>query len=143
MELPRPLGTPSSRGRMSYISNFQWFIFLLLKRRWIQKHCFWRRRSSKHKQKKFLPDTNNFPRPFAFVTRRIEYKHLWCAKIKPIMNLCTSVFVYVGSIGLYKRIVNAYTQSIRIANADGQVLPLIQANIWAHLLLLYFSLISL
>ena len=36
------------------------------------------------------------------------------------MNLCTSVFVYVGSIGLYKRIVNAYTQSIRIANADGQ-----------------------
>ena len=23
------------------------------------------------------------------------------------MNLCTSVFVYVGSIGLYKRIVNA------------------------------------
>ena len=36
------------------------------------------------------------------------------------MNLCTSVFVYVGSIGLYKRIVNADTQSIRIANADGQ-----------------------
>ena len=36
------------------------------------------------------------------------------------MNLSTSVFVYVGSIGLYKRIVNAYTQSIRIANADGQ-----------------------
>ena len=27
---------------------------------------------------------------------------------------------YVGSIGLYKRIVNADTQSIRIANADGQ-----------------------
>ena len=36
------------------------------------------------------------------------------------MNICTSVFVYVGSIGLYKRIVNADTQSIRIANADGQ-----------------------
>ena len=36
------------------------------------------------------------------------------------MNLCTSVFVYVGSIVLYKRIVNAVTQSIRIANADGQ-----------------------
>ena len=36
------------------------------------------------------------------------------------MNICTSVFVYVGSIGLYKRIVNAVTQSIRIANADGQ-----------------------
>ena len=36
-----------------------------------------------------------------------------------ILNLCTSVFVYVGSIGLYKRIVNADTQSIRIANADG------------------------
>jgi len=36
------------------------------------------------------------------------------------MNLCTSVFVYVGLIGLYKRIVNADTQSIRIANADGQ-----------------------
>ena len=36
------------------------------------------------------------------------------------MNLCTSVFVYVGSIGLYKRIVNADTQSIRIANADEQ-----------------------
>ena len=39
------------------------------------------------------------------------------------MNLCTSVFVYVGSIGLYKRIVNADTQSIRIANADGQGWP--------------------
>ena len=36
------------------------------------------------------------------------------------MNLYTSVFVYVCSIGLYKRIVNADTQSIRIANADGQ-----------------------
>ena len=36
------------------------------------------------------------------------------------MNLCTSVFVYVGSIVLYKRIVNADTQSIRIANVDGQ-----------------------
>ena len=36
------------------------------------------------------------------------------------MNLCTSVFVYVGSIVFYKRIVNADTQSIRIANADGQ-----------------------
>ena len=32
------------------------------------------------------------------------------------MNLCTSVFVYIGSIVLYKRIVNADTQSIRIAN---------------------------
>ena len=40
------------------------------------------------------------------------------------MNLCTSVFVYIGSIVLYKRIVNADTQSIRIANADGQVEPL-------------------
>ena len=28
---------------------------------------------------------------------------------------------YVGSIGLYKCIVNTDTQSIRIANADGQV----------------------
>ena len=37
------------------------------------------------------------------------------------MNICTSLFVYIGSIGLYKRIVNADTQSIRIANADGQV----------------------
>ena len=37
------------------------------------------------------------------------------------MNLCASVFVYVGSIVLYKRIINANTQSIRIANADGQV----------------------
>ena len=36
------------------------------------------------------------------------------------MNLCTSTFAYVYSIGLYKRIVNAVTQSIRIANADGQ-----------------------
>ena len=43
------------------------------------------------------------------------------------MNLCTSVFVYVGSIGLYKRIVNAYTQSIRIANADGQGVKLLLA----------------
>ena len=30
------------------------------------------------------------------------------------MNLCTSVFAYVCSIGLYKRIVNAVTQNIRI-----------------------------
>ena len=37
------------------------------------------------------------------------------------MNLCTSFFVCIGSIGLYKRIANADTQSIRIANADGQV----------------------
>ena len=36
------------------------------------------------------------------------------------MNLCTSTFAYVYSIGLYKRIVNAVTQSIRIANADEQ-----------------------
>ena len=36
------------------------------------------------------------------------------------MDLYISVFVYVGSIVLYKRIVNANTQSIRIANADGQ-----------------------
>ena len=36
------------------------------------------------------------------------------------MNLCTSVFVYVGSIVLYKRIVNTDTQSIRIYSADGQ-----------------------
>ena len=36
------------------------------------------------------------------------------------MSLYTSVFVYVGSIGLYKHIVNAGTQSIRIANADRQ-----------------------
>ena len=43
------------------------------------------------------------------------------------MNLCTSVFVYVGSIGLYKRIVNADTQSIRIANADGQGLKILLA----------------
>ena len=44
-------------------------------------------------------------------------------KIKPIMNLCTSVYVYVCSIGLYKRIVNADTQNIRIANAEGQKTP--------------------
>ena len=36
------------------------------------------------------------------------------------MNISTSVFVYVGSIVLYKRIVNTNTQNIRIANADGQ-----------------------
>ena len=36
------------------------------------------------------------------------------------MNLYTSALAYVCSIGLYKRIVNAVTQSIRIANADGQ-----------------------
>ena len=62
------------------------------------------------------------------------------------MNLCTSLFVYVGSIGLYKRIVNADTQSIRIANADGQVsnslplrvLPLIQEG---ELFFLCFSMV--
>ena len=31
------------------------------------------------------------------------------------MNLCTSLFVYIGSIGLYKRIVNADTKSITLA----------------------------
>ena len=41
-------------------------------------------------------------------------------KIKPIMNLYTSVFAYVCSIGLYNGIVNADTQNVRIANADGQ-----------------------
>jgi len=41
-------------------------------------------------------------------------------KIKPIMNLYTSVFAYVCSIGLYNGIVNADTQNARIANADGQ-----------------------
>ena len=35
------------------------------------------------------------------------------------MNLCTSVFAYLCSIGLYKRIVNADTRSLCIANADG------------------------
>jgi hypothetical protein len=36
------------------------------------------------------------------------------------MNLYTSVFAYVCSIGLYNGIVNADTQNARIANADGQ-----------------------
>ena len=36
------------------------------------------------------------------------------------MNLYTSVFAYVCSIGLYNGIVNADTQNVRIANADGQ-----------------------
>jgi len=40
LELPRPAGTPSSRGRISYILNIQKFTFLLLKRRWIQKLVF-------------------------------------------------------------------------------------------------------
>ncbi len=31
-------------------------------------------------------------------------------------------FAYLGSIGLYIRIVNADTQSTRIANADGQIM---------------------
>ena len=44
-------------------------------------------------------------------------------KIKPIMNLYTSLFAYVYSIGLYNGIVNADTQSARIANADGQEFP--------------------
>jgi len=43
------------------------------------------------------------------------------------MNLCTSVFVYIGSIVLYKRIVNAHTQSIRIANADEQGISICDA----------------
>jgi len=36
------------------------------------------------------------------------------------MNLYTSVFAYVCSIGLYNGIENADTQNVRIANADGQ-----------------------
>ena len=43
------------------------------------------------------------------------------------MNLCTSVFADVCSIGLYIRIVNADTQSIRIVNADGQGISICDA----------------
>ena len=39
------------------------------------------------------------------------------------MNLYTSVFAYVCSIGLYNGIVNADTQNARIVNADGQETP--------------------
>ena len=81
--------------------------FLPLKGRWIQKRQFLK--------------TEGFPRPFAFVTRRIEYKHLWCAKIYLLWIYVLPLFVYIGfNWRLYKRIVNADTQSIRIANADGQ-----------------------
>ena len=45
------------------------------------------------------------------------------------MNLCASVFVYVGSIVLYKRIVNANTQNIRIANADALSISIYNAFI--------------
>jgi len=51
------------------------------------------------------------------------------------MNLCASVFVYVGSFVLYKRIVNANTQNIRIANADGQAAANYHEN---HLRKFYF-----
>jgi len=43
---------------MSDISNFQEFIFLLLKRRWIQKLVFEDGGVPKHKQNKNLPDSN-------------------------------------------------------------------------------------
>ena len=43
---------------------------------------------------------------------------------------------YVGSIGLYKRIVNADTQNISIANADGQdalkIRPIICISLFAY-----------
>ena len=66
---------PSSRGRMSDISNFQEFTFLLLKRRWIQKHSFWRRRSSKHKQNKNLQKrTTNFQEK-RFFSKEFAYGH--------------------------------------------------------------------
>ena len=45
------------------------------------------------------------------------------------MNLCTSVFADVCSIGLYKRIVNADNQSIRIANADGHGALSVRLNV--------------
>ena len=55
------------------------------------------------------------------------------------MNISTSVFVYVGSIVLYKRIVNANTQSIRIANADGQASELVRSSptVWHQIFFLF------
>ena len=44
------------------------------------------------------------------------------------MNLYTSVFAYVCSIGLYNGIVNTDTQNARIANADGQESPSCKNN---------------
>ena len=44
------------------------------------------------------------------------------------MNLCTSALAYVCSIGLYKRIANAITQSIRIANAITQSIRIANAD---------------
>ena len=64
--------------------------------------------------------------PFAFVTRRIEYKHLRCAQniIYYELNLiffrlflCLCKF---NRSSKFKRILNANTHSIRITNADGQ-----------------------
>jgi len=44
---------------MSYINNFQQFIFLLLKRRWIQKLVFEDGGVQNISRIKNLPDTNN------------------------------------------------------------------------------------
>jgi len=64
--------------------------------------------------------------PFAFVTRRIEYKHLRCAQNKTYYELNLSFFPVFLCLCKFNRnskfkcIINANTQNIRITNADGQ-----------------------
>ena len=64
--------------------------------------------------------------PFAFVTRRIEYKHLRCAQNKTYYELNLSFFQFFLCLCKFNRnskfkcILNANTQNIRITNADGQ-----------------------
>ena len=71
---------------------------------------------------KSLPEMSAAFREAATTLRTCPFALRSCdaLKIKPIMNLYTSVFAYVCSIGLYNGIVNADTQNARIANADGQ-----------------------
>ena len=64
--------------------------------------------------------------PFAFVTRRIEYKHLRCAQNKTYYELNLNFFQLFLCLckfnrsPKFKRILNANTHSIRITNANGQ-----------------------
>ena len=82
-----------------------------------------------HKQKFQTPSSSSswiHLCPFAFVTRRIEYKHLRCAQNKTYYELNLNFFQLFLCLckfnrsSKFKRILNANTHSIRITNADGQ-----------------------
>ena len=76
-----------------------------------------------------------YTRTFAFVTRRIEYKHLRCAQNETYCELNLSIFQVLICLyklnrnSKFKRILNADTHNIRITNADGQAITKIRTAI--------------